>query len=237
MIKIFNLIFYQPLLNLLIFFYQTIGFYDLGLSIIFLTIFVKLILYPLSLSQIRVQKSLAELQPKLEEIKKKFSYDKVKLAQETIQLYKTYKINPFSPFFFLIIQLPILIAVYQVFRTGLFSQTLPLYPFIKNPGQLNLVAFGLFNLAEKNFSLALLTGLFQYFQIKMFETKRSLVKMPKEKRKENESVMGVLNKQMKVMMPIFTFVISLGLPSGLVLYWLVNLILTIFQQTFLFKRQ
>lgn len=235
MVQIFNFLLYQPLLNLLVFFYNTIAFKDLGLSIIFLTIFIKIILFPLSLSQIKSQKSLIELQPKLDEIKKKFSHDQTKFAQETINLYRQHKINPFSSCLPLLIQFPILIAVYQVFRTGILSQELNLYPFIYNPGRLNPLAFGLINLSEKNFFLALLTGVLQFFQGKMLSFKKPPPELKKEKGAKDEQMMAMVNKQMTVMMPIFTFVISLGLPSGLVFYWLINLIFTIFQQFFIFK--
>lgn len=236
MIQFFNLILYQPLLNILVFFYNTIAFQDLGLAIIFLTIFLKIILYPSSLSQIKSQKSLIELQPKLNEIKKNFSHDKTRLAQETMTLYRQNKINPFSSCLPLLIQLPILIAVYQVFRTGILSRDLHLYPFIYNPGQLNSLAFGLINFAEKNFFLALLTGLIQFFQTKMLSTKKPPAEVKKEKGAKDESMMAIMNKQMIVMMPILTVVIGMSLPSGLIFYWLINLILTILQQLLVFKK-
>lgn len=236
MIQLFNLILYQPLLNLLVFFYNTIAFRDLGLAIIFLTIFIKLILYPFSLSQIKAQKSLTELQPKLNEIKKKYASDKMRLTKETIELYKTHKINPFSSCLLLIIQLPILIAVYQVFRTGLSDQVLSLYPFIENPGQLNPFTFGIINLAEKSFFLALLTGIVQFFQTKMFSTKKPPPEVLRKNGGKDESMVAIMNKQMVIMMPIFTIVIGMTLPSGLIFYWLINLILTIFQQLLIFKK-
>ncbi|MCX7779203.1 MAG: YidC/Oxa1 family membrane protein insertase [Patescibacteria group bacterium] len=237
MIQLFNLILYQPLLNLLVFFYNTIAFRDLGLAIIFLTIFLKIILYPTSLAQIKNQKLLIELQPKLNEIKKKFSHDRTKMAQATIELYRHHKINPFSSCLSLMVQLPILIAVYQVFRTGILSQELNLYPFIHNPGQLNPIAFGFINFAEKNFPLALLTGMVQFWQSKMLSRKKPPPEVKKEKEAKDESMMAMMNRQMMVMMPLFTVIIGMTLPSGLIFYWLINLILTIGQQFFFFKKQ
>jgi len=236
MIQLFNLILYQPLLNLLVFFYNTIAFRDLGLAIIFLTIFLKLILYPISISQIKAQKSLTELQPKMSEIKKKFASDKVRLGQEMIELYRQHKINPFSSCLPILVQLPILIAVYQVFVTGISTQQLSLYPFIYNPGQLNPLAFGLVNFAERSFWLALLTGLVQFFQTKMLSTKKPPPEVKKEKGARDESMMAIMNKQMIVMMPIFTVIIGMSLPAGLIFYWLANLILTILQQLLIFKK-
>lgn len=236
MTQIFNLILYEPLLNLLVFFYNTIGFRDLGLSIIFLTIIIKLILYPLSLSQLKAQKSFSELQPKLAELKKKFGGDKQRLTKEIMELYRTHKINPFSSCLPLIIQLPILITVYQVFASGILADNLSLYSFIDNPGKLNSLAFGFIDLAKKNFFLALLTGVTQFFQLKMFSQKKPPTELAKEKGAKDESIMATLNKQMVLMMPVFTVVIGATLPAGLILYWLVSLILAIIQQVFIFKK-
>jgi len=235
--QLFNLILYQPFLNLLVFFYNTIALHDLGLSIIFLTLFVKIILYPLSISQIKAQKSLAEIQPKLAEIKKRCGDNREKLAQETMEIYRTHKINPFSSCLPLLIQFPILLAIYQVFRSGILMENLPLYSFIYNPGRLNPIAFGFINLAQKSFPLTLLTGLAQYFQAKMLSTKKPPAEVSKEKTAKDESMTALLNKQMLVMMPIFTVVIGMTLPSGLVFYWLVNLILTVIQQIFIFNKR
>ncbi len=235
MSQLFNLVFYQPLLNLLVFFYNTIAFHDLGLAIIFLTVILRLILYPISLFQIKTQKSLAELQPKLMELKKKFNDDKQRLNKEIIELYRAHKVNPFSSCLPLIIQFPILIAVYYVFRSGILEENLSLYPFIYNPGRLNPVAFGFINLAEKNFFLALITGIFQYFQSKMFSFKKPPPQIAKEKAAKDELMMAVLNKQMVYLMPIFTIIIGMSLPSGLIFYWLISLVLTIIQQGIIFK--
>ncbi|MDD3102158.1 MAG: YidC/Oxa1 family membrane protein insertase [Patescibacteria group bacterium] len=150
MIQFFNTILYQPLLNLLVFFYNVIPGHDLGVAIITLTVILKLILFPLSRQSLKSQKALQSLQPKMEEIKKKYPDQKEKQAKMTMELYKENKINPFSSCLPLLIQLPILIAVYQVFNTGLTSTNLPVYSFIYNPGHLNSFAFGFLNLAKPN---------------------------------------------------------------------------------------
>ncbi len=72
MIALFNTIFYQPLFNLLVWLYNVIPGHDIGLAILLLTVLIKAVLYPFSLQAIRAQKSLAELQPKIEELKIKY---------------------------------------------------------------------------------------------------------------------------------------------------------------------
>ena len=87
MIQLFNTILYQPIFNLLIYFYNVVPGHDIGLAIIALTIIVKLVLLPFSLQSVKSQKALQELQPKIEELKKKYADSKEKLAQETMKLY------------------------------------------------------------------------------------------------------------------------------------------------------
>jgi YidC/Oxa1 family membrane protein insertase len=233
--QIFDIIFYRPLLNLLVIFYNSIAFHDLGLSIFFLTLLLRIILYPISLSQIKTQKSLQKIQEEIKEIRKKFANDQKKMTEEMIKLYKINKVNPFSSCLSFLIQFPILIAVYQVFRSGILEENLPLYPFIFNPGKLNPIAFGFLNLRERNFFLALITGVVQYFQSKMFSVKKPPSTVAKNKGVKDESMMAIINKQMIYMMPILTILIGMSLPSGLVFYWLINLILAIIQQKIFLK--
>ena len=234
MIEFFNTILVQPLFNLLIFFYNLVPGNDLGVAIILLTLVIKLLLYPLSRQSIKSQKALQELQPKMEALKKQYKNDKEKLAKEMMALYKTEKVNPLSSCLPLLIQLPFLIAVFHVFRTGVDSASLGmLYSFVPNPGSLNPVSFGIINLAQPNLILAILTGAAQYWQSKMLITKRP----PKVPGAKDEDMMALMNKQMVYFMPIITVVIGAGLPAGLILYWLVMTILTALQQQLMFKKK
>ena len=234
MIEFFNTILVQPLFNLLVFFYNLVPGNDLGVAIILLTLVIKLLLYPLSRQSIRSQKALQELQPKMEALKKQYKNDKEKLAKEMMTLYKTEKVNPLSSCLPLLIQLPFLIAVFHVFRTGVDSASLEmLYSFVPNPGSLNPVSFGIINLAQPNLILAVLTGAAQFWQSKMLITKRP----PKVPGAKDEDMMALMNKQMVYFMPIITVVIGAGLPAGLILYWLVMTILTALQQLLMFKKK
>ncbi len=217
MIHLFNEVLYRPLLNLLVFFYNIFPFADLGLAILLLTLVIRLVLGPLS---------------------EKDKKDPSKLAQATMAIYKENKVNPFSSIFLLLIQLPILLAVYQVFRNGLISKNLAidLYSFIHNPGVLNVLSFGVLDLSKPNLILTLITGLLQYWQGKMLTTIQPLPNIAKKEGAKDETVMAIMNKQMIFMMPILTVFIGLGLPSGLMLYWLIGLVLTIVQQKLSFKK-
>jgi len=236
MVRLFNTLLYQPFLNFLVFLYNTLPSHDLGLAIIILTIIIRLILWPLSQQAVKSQKALQDLQPKIKAIQEKYKGDRQKMTMATMELYRQSKINPFSSFLPILIQLPILIAVYQVFWKGLKATEFSLYPFIHNPGALNAVAFGFLNLAKPNVLLAFITGIIQYWQTKMLSQRRPAPQFVKKDGAKDESIMAIMNKQMTVMMPIFTVFIGLTLPSGLMLYWLVGLVLTILQQKLVFKK-
>jgi YidC/Oxa1 family membrane protein insertase len=233
MAHLFTIIFYQPILNLLIWIYNIVPGHDIGVSIIILTVIIRLILLPLSKKSIESQKSLQDLQPKIEEIKKQFP-GKEDQGKAMIKLYQENKINPLSSCLPLIIQLPFLIAVYQVFRTGLMKGSLDLvYSFVQKPETINVISFGFLNLSKPNWVLAVLAGLAQFWQAKMMITTRAPISTPGAK---DENMTAMLNKQMLYFMPIFTVFIGISLPGGLTLYWFVVTLLTILQQVFIFNR-
>jgi YidC/Oxa1 family membrane protein insertase len=226
--------FYQPILNLVIFLYNIIPGHDLGVAIILLTIIIKTVLYPLSRQSLKSQKSLQDLQPKIEDIKARYKDDKEKMSRAMMDLYKTNKVNPFSSCLPLLIQLPFLIAVFRVFQNGFNGEQLNLlYPFIQRPEVINYISFGFLNLAEKNYVIAILAGIAQFWQTKMMVAKQAPIKSAGAK---DENMLAVMNKQMTYMMPIFTIFIAWSFPAGLGLYWLVTTILTGLQQMILFKK-
>jgi YidC/Oxa1 family membrane protein insertase len=225
---IFTLICYQPLLNLLVFTYNIVPGHDIGVVIIILTVIIKLILYPFSASTIKAQKAMQELQPKINELKEKFKDNKEQQALETMKLYKEHKINPLSSCLPLLIQLPFLIGIYQVFQVGLSNGSLTLlYPFVTNPGQINSVAFGFIEMGKPQWIIALLAAAAQYWQTKMMIAKRPETKA---KGSEDEDMAAIMSRQMTFMMPIMTIIIGWTLPGGLVFYWFLLTVFTALQQ-------
>jgi len=231
----FTTIFYQPILNLLVWIYNIVPAHDIGLTVIVLTIFIKAVLWPLSAKSIKSQKSMQDIQPKIEELKKKYPKpeDREAMTKEMMALYKQEKVNPFSSCLPLIIQLPFFWAIFKVFRdefTGKASGLI--YPFIFNPGPLNTMAFGFLDFSKPNIVLAVLAGLAQFAQVKMMPMKKPEVKGAGSK---DESMAAIMNKQMMYVFPVLTIVICFSLPSGLAFYWLLTTILTIVQQLYVFK--
>lgn len=232
---IFQTFFYQPILNLLVFLYNLAPGHDLGLAIIVLTIIIKIILLPLSKKSIQSQKSLQDLQPKIEETKKKYANNKEEMGKAMINLYKENKVNPLSSCLPLIIQLPFFFAIFKIIRAKLTNDAFNLiYPFIQKPETINYISMGILDLSRPNVVLAVLAGAAQFWQTKMMSTKKTGIKMPGA---QDENMMALMNKQMLYFMPALTVFIGLTLPGGLSLYWLTITLLTILQQFIVFKKE
>jgi YidC/Oxa1 family membrane protein insertase len=233
MIQLFNQFFYEPIFNLVIWLYNVIPGENLGLSIIALTIIIKLILLPLSQKSIKSQKALQEIQPKIDELKNKYKGDKEKMGKEMMNLYKEHKVNPFSSCLPLLIQLPFLLAVFRVFRNGIENNLSLVYPFIETPESIHSMWLGI-NLAERSIFLAILAGVAQFWQAKMMMAKKPEVKT---KGSKDENMAAIMSKQMVYFMPVITIFIGLSLPGGLTLYWFLITLFTALQQVFVFKQK
>lgn len=234
----FHTILYQPIFNLFVGIYNIIPGHDVGVVIIIITLIVRLVVYPLASKSIKAQKSVQDLQPKIDAIKKEYADDKQKQSLMLMNAYKENKVNPFASCLPLLIQLPILIALYMVMRDGLtadkFSQEL--YSFVTNPGKLNPISFGFIDMsASKNYILAILAGAAQYWQAKGMLLRQP----PKEAGAggKDENMASMMSKQMLYFMPLMTVVIGVSLPAGLTLYWLFSTLFTIAQQTYLLRKK
>jgi len=233
LIHFFYIILYQPLFNALVLLYNYIPGHDFGIAIVFLTLIIRFVLYPISIKAINSQKGLQKLQPKIQELQKKYKDDKEKQAKEILELYKSEKINPFSGLLLALIQLPILIALYQVFWNGLNPKELTaLYSFVANPGQINALFVHLIDLSKPNLILAIFAGLTQYFQTKMVLPKTGSTA---EKKGNGPDFSQVMQKQMVYFFPVFTVIILVSLPSALGLYWTISGLFSIIQQYFVLK--
>jgi YidC/Oxa1 family membrane protein insertase len=184
----------------------------------------------LSAQAIRSQKVFQDIQPKIKEIQKKYKDDKEKQVQLTLSLYKEAKINPFSSFFPLLVQLPILFALYKVFWKGLSTQELTnLYSFIKKPESISPIFLGLVKLDKPFLAIAIIAGIFQFIQIRM---------MTPEIKKGDEGLdkfSAALQKQTLYFFPILIVFMLLKTPSAIGLYWITTTIFSIIQQRIILK--
>ncbi len=240
---LYNEILFRPILNLMIWLYGMLPGNDLGLAIIVLTIIIKFILYPFTASQIKQQRAMQSLQPKIAEIRKRLKDDKEAQAKELMDLYKKEKINPASSCLPLIIQLPVFIALYQALSQGLQSKSLSmLYAFVPNPGTIHTMFLGFINLSTPNYILAVLAAAAQFLQswMMMRQQPGAIASLPPEVKGQpgakDEDMSAMVNKQMMYLMPIMTLIIGIKLPGGLALYWLVMSLLTVLQQYLLMRK-
>lgn len=250
-INAFNTILCQPLLNALILLYEYLPGHSFGIAIIVLTILIKLIFYPLGAKGIQSQKALSQLQPKIKEVKEKFKNDKEKQARAMMELYKQEKINPVSGCLPLLIQLPILFALFRVFWRGFGEEQLGfLYSFVPYPGQINTVFLGMIDLAKgctekitengveysvylwPTIILVFLVGIIQFIQTKMATPHRRA-----GEGKGQPDFSQMMQKQMLYFFPIVTVFILWRLPAAVALYWMTTTLFTIGQQYLIFKKR
>ncbi len=224
--NLFNTILIYPLLNLLVFFYHYIP--DIGIVIILITILVRLILLPSFHKSLKHQKALTALQPKMDEIKHKYKDDKEQQAKAMMELYSVHKVNPVSSCLPLLLQLPILIALYQVFIRSLNGSVLQgLYSFVPNPGTINPMFLNWLNLAHPNIILGVIAGAAQYIQARMM-----LPKTP-----PTDATAKMMSYQTLYFLPAITILLAARFPAGLAIYWIVTTMFGIGQQYYILRKE
>jgi YidC/Oxa1 family membrane protein insertase len=233
--SLLTIIFYQPILNALIWIYDAIPGHDFGLAVIGLTILIRAVLWPFQQSALKSQRALQEIQPKLKALQDQYKDDKAGLNKAMVDFYSKEKVSPFSSCLPLLIQLPFLYALFQALRDGLKSINASLlYPFVANPGTINPVFFGFIDLSKPSIPLAVLAGLAQFWQTKMLPMNRPPAGAGPGSKDEDR--MAKVNRQMVYIMPAMTVFIGISLPGGLTLYWLVTTLVAVLQQ-WLFLRK
>ena len=232
MIEIYNQVLFRPLFNLLVFIYNVVPGGDFGLAIIILTVLIRFAFIPLSIKALISQKELNQLQPKIKELQEKYKNDKQALGQATMALYKEHKINPFSGCLPLLIQLPVLLALYKALDSGFKPETLEaLYPFIHNPGLIKEVAFGFIDLAKRAPVMAVIAGVLQWMQSKQAMSFQAPVV-----KGQSEPPALKVSRQMLYFFPVMVIIIAWNLPAGLVLYWVMATVFSIFEQLYINKK-
>lgn len=237
--NIFDAAIYEPIFNALLYIQKTLPGHDMGLAIILVTLLIKGILYTPSLAAIRSSRQLQSLQPKLKELQVKYKNDREGLAKEQMKLYKESKVNPLSSCLPILIQLPILIGLYQVFFNGLKiddngllvkDQLSHVYGWLRDyfsTTPLNTMFLNFVDIAKNhNVILALLAGGTQFWQSRML----AAPKEPKTPEARDEAMASTMNKQMMYIFPVVTLVFTYNLPAGLGLYWVTSTVFTIVQQ-------
>jgi YidC/Oxa1 family membrane protein insertase len=198
------------LLNYLYYLTVSMGIPSYALAIIMLTVLIKMVLYPLTQKQMKSMIGMQQIQPKIKAIQDKWKgKDPKKMQEEIMLLYKEYNVNPMAGCLPLLIQMPILIALYR----SLFT-----FPYA-NPAHATF--FWLANLTDKDplYILPVLAGVTTYIQSKMTVTGNDPTQ-----------------KMMLYTMPVFIGWISATVPAGLALYWVVFNVVSSIQQYFINKQ-
>lgn len=188
------------------FLYQYISNY--GVAIIILTILIKLIFWPLGNISYKSMKEMQKLQPKLTELKEKYKNDQAKIGQETMALYKAHKVNPLSGCLPMLIQIPVFIGLYNTLLYAIELRHSPFFWWIQD-----------LSAKDPYYITPIIMGATQFIQQKMTPTTGD----------------PMMAKMMLIMPVVFTF-IFLNFPAGLVIYWLLNNILSIGQQIYINKK-
>ncbi|MBI2644362.1 MAG: membrane protein insertase YidC [Candidatus Wildermuthbacteria bacterium] len=233
-VELFRTLLYQPFLNALILLYEYLPGRDFGVAVIALTILLRLVLYPLSAKAAIAQKKFAELQPRIKEIQEKFKDNKEQQAKAVFEFYRKEKINPFSPLLPLLIQFPILIALYQLFWKGFGPEQLVfLYSFVPTPGIINTSFLGFMDLAQKSLFFAVAAGILQFFQAKQTMP----AKKDDSKKKGATDFASMLRTQTLFVFPVVIVLIGARLPAVISLYWAVSSAFSIWQYWFITRNQ
>jgi YidC/Oxa1 family membrane protein insertase len=179
------------------------------------------VLLPFFYKSSKDQALIRKIQPKINEIQKKYKEDKEKQGKELMNLYKEHKLNPFSGFLLLIIQLPIFFALFRIFRNPeLITETFD-----------HVTAFGLINLTEVVIPIVVVAAILQYFQGKI-----SLAANKTSNNQQNNNPMAKMGNSMIYITPIISFVVLIQLPSALAVYWITSSLFSIGQQFVINKK-
>lgn len=196
----------KPLHLVLNFFYSYIGNY--GIAIILLTIILKLIFWPLTQKSYVSMRAMQTLQPEMKKLRDKYSSDKETLNKKMMELYKEHRVNPLGGCLPMLVQIPVFFALYKVLLDTIELRHAPF-------------AFWITDLSIKDpyYITPVVMGVTMFIQQKM-----------------SPSTMDPIQAKMMMAMPVvFTF-LFLNFPSGLVIYWLVNNLLTILQQYLIYRK-
>jgi YidC/Oxa1 family membrane protein insertase len=216
----FNTFVYDPLYNGLVYLVDVLPAHDIGIAVVLLTIAVKIVLFPLSRQAVRTQIAMREIAPEVEEIKVRLKDKQDEQARAIFALYRERGVRPFSSFFLILLQFPILFGLYFVFWKGGFPNVDPalLYSFVPLPEMVNMKFLGFFDMGERSIILAGLAGLTQlaYARLSMGPRK------PREKTKEasfSADMAHSFDLQARYVLPIIVAGIAYTVAAAVPLYW------------------
>ena len=215
----------KPLFFGIDYFFKLLGNY--GLAIIAITICIRLAFFPLANFSFRSMAKMKALQPEMVRLKELHKNDKMKLQQEMMALYKKEKVNPMSGCLPILVQIPVFFALYKVLFVTIEMRQMPFYGWIHDLSERDPTSlFNLFGLLPYDVPSFLVIGAWPVAMGVSMWIQQKL----------NPAPTDAMQAKIFMFFPLFLTVILAPFPSGLVIYWTVNNILTMAQQVFIMKR-
>ena len=215
----------KPLFFGIDYFFKLLGNY--GLAIIAITICIRLAFFPLANFSFRSMAKMKALQPEMVRLKELHKDDKMKLQQEMMALYKKEKVNPMSGCLPILVQIPVFFALYKVLFVTIEMRQMPFYGWIQDLSERDPTSiFNLFGLLPYDVPSFLVIGAWPIAMGVSMWVQQKL----------NPAPTDAMQAKIFMFFPLFLTVILAPFPSGLVIYWTVNNILTMAQQVFIMKR-
>ena len=235
-----NALFINPLINVLVLM-NNIFFNNFGIAIILFTLLMRLVTLPLTVRQFQSSKAMQEMQPKMQELQKKYK-DPKRRQQETMKLYREAGVNPLGCLFPMLIQMPVWMALYRALRIivggtpeSLLNLSQRLYPWSYLNESVPLAHRFLWldlGRADTTYILPILVGITTYLSQKLMTTTPTTPATTPQQQQQQQ-MMQMMNWTMPLM---FTW-ITLTVPSGLGLYWMVSNVTSVFVSFFVYGRR
>ncbi|MFH1178195.1 MAG: YidC/Oxa1 family membrane protein insertase [bacterium] len=230
----FHTVFYNPIYNALVAIVSIVPRGDVGVAVIVITIIIRLILLPFSLSAARTQRAMKVLEPKIKDLKEKHKGNKEKEALETLALYREARVNPFASILTVFIQIPVLLALYWVFNYEPFSiiNTARLYSITPVPSSISLEFLGFISVAGKSITLAILAGITQFLQA---HAALSGTMKPSDTNTQG-SFQRMMGMQLKYVFPFLIAIISYTTSGAVALYFITTNLVGVAQEWYVKRK-
>ena len=206
--------------------FKFLPIFDAGVIVIVFTILVRFIMFPLSKKAVHTQVKMAEIGPALAKIKEDYKDRLEEQARITLALYKEKGVNPFSGILVIIIQIPIIFALYQIFLH--FPEVNPdlLYSFVTRPTHFDTTFLGFLDITEKSVTIALFAAISTFYQFKLSISGQQAPKG----NSFGDNLTRSMQTQMKYVFPVIVFFISYSISGAIALYWLTTNLFSIAQE-------
>ena len=232
---IWHSVFFDPVYNILVWFIDVLPSSDVGLAVVVTVVLVKLLILPVALKASRTTQIIKKIQPEITSLQEKYKGKSQELSMHIMEVYRRENINPFSPILVLLIQLPVIFALYFSVRSLPTIKTEILYSFVKIPDTVNMLFLGYIHMDARHVGLAMLAAITMYIQARVTLQKAEPVAKdaaPSFARDMQDS----MRTSMLYVMPVMIGVAGYTLSAVFALYFTISNITSIAQELYTRKR-